>query len=136
MVRRVLIYLIQTQNIFKFDLKHGYYHIISYHRFSWKIGNVRYLVLTVFSSRTWFSLVSVWKDYSSFSKLLAQKSVKESMFLRWGPESIRIVIWSNSQFISCARNFAKILLFVNGEKPIWETQEVMTELQNSLSFEN
>ena len=60
------------------------------------------------ASRTWFIPVSVWNDYSSFNKLLAQKSVKDSMFFRWGPEPIRIVVWSNYQFTFCTRNFAKI----------------------------
>ena len=91
-----------------------------------KIG---YFALTVFASRTWLSPVSVWKYYSSFSKLPVQKTVKDSIFLEWVSESIRIVIWSNSQFKFCTRNFAKSEFVVSIEKLIWQTQEVMTELR-------
>ena len=131
MIGRVLkIYLIKTQNMFKFDLKHGYYHINKLvPRRSWKIGKVGYFALTVFASQTWLSPVPVRKDYSSFSKLPVQKAVKDSMFLGWVSEFIRTVIWSNSQFKFSKKNFAKSEFVVNFEKLIWQTQEVMTEFR-------
>ena len=64
--------------MFKFDFKHGHIKIVpQIFVENWK----SYFVLTVFASRTSFSPVSVWKNYSSFSKLMAQKSVKDSMFV-------------------------------------------------------
>ena len=121
MIGRVLkIYLIKTQNMFKFDLKHGYYHINKL--VPWIFVESWIFCSFGFTSWTWLSPVSVWKYYSSFSKLPVQKTVKDSIFLEWVSESIRIVIWSNSQFKFCTRNFAKSEFVVNVEKLIWQTQ--------------
>ena len=92
--------------------------------------------LTVFVSGTWLSLVSVWKNYWSFSKLPLQKTVKDIMFLGWVSESIRNVISTNSQFKFCTRNFSKSEFVVNVEKLIWQTQEVMTKLQIVVDLRN
>ena len=124
-----IIHLIWTQNMFKFDLKHGYYHTNKYFGFSWKIGNDGYFFLTVFASRTWLSPVPVWKDYSSFNKLLVRKTGQDSLLVGWVPQSIRILIWSNSQFIFCTRNFAKMLICYERWETNWQTQKVIAELQ-------
>ena len=42
---------------------------------------VGYFVLIAFTSQTRLSPVSVWKDYSCFSKLLVQKLLKIACFL-------------------------------------------------------
>ena len=130
MIGRVLkIYLIKTRNKFKFDLWVLSYKQISISDFRGKLEKLDLLLLHRFCLSDLINPVSVWKDYSSFSKLPVQKTVKDSMFLSWVSESIRIVIWSNSQFKFCTRNFAKSEFIVNVEKLIWQTQEVMAELR-------
>ena len=65
-----------------------------------------------------------------------QKTVKDSMFLGWVSESIRIVIWSNSQFKFCTRNFAKSEFVVNVEKLNLADTGSYDWDSNSLRFEN
>ena len=68
--------------MFKFDLKHGNYHLnklvprISVENWkSWILWSCS------FCQSDLTKPVSVWKDYSSFSKLLVQKTVKDNMFV-------------------------------------------------------
>ena len=72
--------------------------------------------------------VSGWKDYSSFRQVLAKNLLKIACFLQEGLRLLESLFETipSSDFVR--ETLRKSDIVVNGEKPIWETQEVMAEL--------
>ena len=91
---------------------------------NWK--KLAILFLQVFTSRTWLSPVSVWKDYSCFSKLLVQKMSKIACFLDECLSLLELLFEAihSSSFVQKALEKSEFVVKV--EKLICQTHEVTT----------
>ena len=88
-----------------------------------------YFVVTVFTSRTSLSPVSVWKYYSSFSKLLVQKLLKIACFLDECLSLLESLFEAIPSLNFVQEALQKSEFVVKVEKLIWQKHEVKIELR-------